>query len=126
MEHLEKIEKVRKQFDTHQVSVIRQAIIERALKEQGNWVNLEEEIEIDPSLEDMWLRAVYIYKPLKMNRNTLYQIAGKYDVPWIEGKKTIQGYEKEYKFGDMIRALKLTEDDIQKILKYSSSSKKRK
>lgn len=119
MEHVIGIENVRKEYKTKQINVIRQAIIERALKEQGSWINLEKKVEVDPSLEDIWLRAPDIYKPLEMHRNILYQIADRNDVPWIQGKKTIQGYEKEYKFGDIIRALKLSEEDIKKVLEYS-------
>lgn len=127
--HLKPIAKVQDDFKVDQVQVIRQAIIDRAQRDGNPWIDWASIIEtpkpvpVDPKYEDVWLRAPLIYKSLGMNRNTLRFNVDKYNVRSHVTKEFSSRIEREYNFADIIRVLRLSEEDINKILGHGKGKK---
>lgn len=120
--YLKPIAEIQKRFEVDQVQVIRQAIIERAQRDGDQWVDWNSILEkanpvnVDPIFEDLWLRAPDIYNPLEINRNTLRHYADKCNARYHILKQYNSRSVREYNFADIIRALRLSDEDIKKIM----------
>lgn len=120
--HLKPIAKIQEEFEVDQVQVIRQAVIERALEDGNQWVDWEsiivkpKPVPVEPMYEDLWLKAPAIYNSLGINRNTLRNKADKADARYRILKQFSSRTEREYNFADIIRALRLSKEEINKIV----------
>lgn len=120
--HIEIMKKYAIEYDVNQIEVLRQAVVNKAIREGDKWepdtpVFQKEEIKVDPTLENLWLKATDIYTPLGIKRNSLYVVAQKHNIAVKKGRHIKHHAENLYPLGPIIRALRLTDEQVNAILK---------